>query len=209
MSKPPKDRAAVECVVPAAGAARRMGAVKQTLELDGTSLIVRAVENALAVCRRCIVVTGAAHTEVAALLCAIAEVTVVHNRDYERGMFSSIVVGVSEVTTPAFFVAPADMPFLAPDIYRALLAERDSLGGAYHGEGWSIFPEMDGRRGHPVLISSAVAPRLMSEGSRFTSMRQFLSSYPARTVPTTDDGIFFDIDTPEALNAARNRVRNG
>ena len=199
---------AVECVIPAAGAARRMGTAKQTLELAGKSLIVRAVENALSVCRRCIVVTGAAHTEVAAHVRAIAEVTVVHNRDHERGVLTSIVAGAREVTTSAFFVAPADMPFLVPDIYRALLVKARSLGGAPYDGGWALFPEMDGRTGHPVLISSAVIPRLVRDGARFSSMRHFLSSYPVGTVLAADDGIFVDVDTPDALAAARNRMRN-
>ncbi len=185
-----------------------MGTPKQTLELvAGTSLIVRAVENALSVCRRCIVVTGAAHDEVAAHVRALPEVTVVHNRDYERGMLSSIIVGAAEVATSTFFVAPADMPFLASDIYVTLVAARDSLGGAQYDDGWALFPEMGGRTGHPVLISSAVIPRLVRDGVRFSSMKHFLSRYPVRTVPVADDGIFVDIDTPEALAVARVRVR--
>lgn len=205
--------------------------LKSLLHLRGKPLLLHAVDNALAVCSRCIVVTGHRREEVEAFLQGNRpQVEVVFNRDYRQGMFSSIRAGARLVESDLFFVAPGDMPMLAPELYWTILSAARSIPAAgsiaaAYAEGadgftgpapesqpvaaW--FPEYRGRRGHPVLISRSLVPLmegLSPEGRPWRSMRAFLSSFPVCPVPVSSASIFLDIDTPKNLRKLRERYRN-
>jgi molybdenum cofactor cytidylyltransferase len=229
------ENGAPDCVIPAAGLSSRMttgeesdvpeaGYPKSLLELQGKPLLLHAVDNALAVCRRCIVVTGHGRKDVEALLRrARPGVEVVFNSDYRQGMFSSIRAGSRLVRSEWFFVAPGDMPMLAPELYRMVLSAARSVpvdsdhhdpDGAPATASQRVaawFPEYRGRRGHPVLINRTVVSAMNAgapDGRPWTSMRAFLSGFSVRDVPVSSDSIFLDIDTPKTLREARERYRN-
>ncbi|MFW5694525.1 MAG: nucleotidyltransferase family protein [Alkalispirochaeta sp.] len=190
----------MDCIVPAAGSSRRMGAPKQAMELDGRPLLAIAVEHALQVCSRCIVVTGANHAPVQEVIPQRAGVHEVYNPDYQQGMLSSIAMGARYVHTPWFFVAPADMPRLFPSLYRSLLEvarEYDQDSGPA-----SIFPVYQGMRGHPVLVSRRVVPDLLRLTSEYRTMRDFLGRYDSLDVAVSEVGITVDIDTPNDIASA-------
>lgn len=201
---------AIACVVPAAGLAMRMrrGAgnrsaadlvtPKPLLDLHGKPLVRHVVDSALEVCDRCIVVTGYRGEEVAAALHGALRVDIVACPDYERGMIFSIRTGARKVRTPWFFVAPADMPGLTPEIFRAVRDARASVPESCR----SIFPEARGRRGHPVLISREVVPE-MDRIETSQSMKSFLLAWPCGTAAVESTGILLDVDTPEMLEALR------
>lgn len=118
------DESRVAAVVLAAGASSRMGENKLLLELDGDTVLRRAVTSAVAAgFDPVLVVTGhraaQAGDEVEGLPC-----TVVHNPDHEQGIHTSVKTGVGHLpeSVRAAVVMLADMPFVTADMLRELLA---------------------------------------------------------------------------------------
>jgi molybdenum cofactor cytidylyltransferase len=118
-----------DCVIPAAGASRRMGSPKQLLPLGGGTLLTTVISRTVPHCARCIVVTGAQRERVRRVIPGdTAEIIEVHNPDHPRGMITSIMVGARHVRTAWFFVVPADMPRLPACAFELLAgaARRDA-----------------------------------------------------------------------------------
>lgn len=218
----------MDCVIPAGGLSQRMNPAhsrpvpKALFSLGGRTLLARVVEQAREVCSRCFVVTGWGADEVAREAASLAGVTVVHNPDFALGMVSSILAGARQVRSEWFFVAPADMPFLSPAVYRAVLSgalagsDEMSRGEISRGED-VFFPLNQGKRGHPVLIRRALLPELetaferareesRSRGSREEILlKMLLRDRSCRGVPVVTDDIRVDLDTPEELARAQER----
>jgi len=206
----------IDCIIPAAGLSSRMGSHKLLLEFGSRPLLHWAVHHAVLACERVIVVLGHDADTVRKVLPHVEALTVVMNPEYERGMLTSIARGAAEVRTERFFVAPADMPFLRPALFRAV-ANADSTNGQSRPSSpppaaW--FPDYRGRSGHPVLISSSVVPALVSlvaggntRGGPFGSMRRFLADYAKVTVPVDEDCAIIDIDTMDTLRQHAHRAR--
>ncbi|MBU8912974.1 MAG: nucleotidyltransferase family protein [Spirochaetales bacterium] len=206
----------IDCVIPAAGLSSRMGSHKLLKEFGTRPLVYWAVHHAVAACHRVIVVLGHDADAVRAVLPCRDELIVVTNTEYERGMLTSIARGAAEVQRDRFFVAPADMPFLRPELFRAIAGAAATVPPSTVGRAppaaW--FPDYHGRSGHPVLISSSVEPALAravtcarSRGVVTQPMRKFLAGYPTVTVPVDDDGSIVDIDTMDALQRYADRGR--
>ena len=106
----------VAAVVLAAGASKRMGRNKLLLELDGETVVRRAVRTAIAAgLSPVVVVTGHARGEVEGQLRGLGCSTV-HNRDYAAGTHTSVGAGIGAVGDEcgAAVVILADMPFVTP-----------------------------------------------------------------------------------------------
>lgn len=200
----------IDCVVPAAGEARRFGAAKAVAPFLERPLILHVIERALVVCDRCIVVTGAHREAVERAIAGIDRVTAVFNPHYSRGMISSIATGAAQVSTPWFFVAPADMPRLPVEAFRRLAAAAGlaasvsedtvaSIKGGEYSTPFSVSPRYRDRPGHPVLIPTIVRDTLLAGWKRYTSMRSFLDNYPRIEIAVDDEGVVFDIDTTDDL----------
>jgi molybdenum cofactor cytidylyltransferase len=178
----------IDCVVPAAGCSRRMGQWKPLLRFQDATIIETVVGNALAACGRVILVVGFRGQELARRFQRQAGVVIAENPDWERGMFSSIQRGAAEVASARFFITPGDMPWLRPEVYRALRA---------NAPGDAVFPVFDGRRGHPVLVSQRVRDAVLEADPDSPSMRHILSGFAVLQLAWRDDSIHRDIDTVE------------
>ncbi|MDA3949576.1 MAG: nucleotidyltransferase family protein [Spirochaeta sp.] len=201
-----------DCVIPAAGRSSRMGAFKPLATYGGTPLLTRAINNALVVCRRVIVVTGYRSEDVVRLVAGRDRVETVWNENYRNGMVSSIACGAAAVESELFFVAPGDMPKLDETVFHRV-ADAAGASGASGAAGASgapdppaaFFPVYAGRRGHPVLISRRVIPALQRAYATVSSMREFLLHYPLVDVPFPDaaqsQAIHFDVDTAADLSS--------
>jgi molybdenum cofactor cytidylyltransferase len=115
------------------------------------------------------------------------------NKQYERGMLSSVLTGVRSVESKldAFFLLPVDIPLVKPATIQALTA-------AYgKGHAWVIYPCFQGERGHPPLISTACLPKDLSYDYP-GGLRAFLLQYGhiARDFEVVDQAILMDCDTP-------------
>jgi len=178
----------IDCLVPAAGCARRMGRWKPVLPFRGSTIIETVVARALEACARVILVTGFRGEELALLFDGKPRVLVVENTDWELGMFSSIRRGAGFVATERLFVALGDMPFVDPGVYEAL-----RLAPAAD----AVFPVFGGRRGHPVLFRGTVREAVLREDPASGRMAEIASRFAVREVQWPDDTILRDIDTME------------
>lgn len=189
-------------LVLAAGRGTRMGGPnKLTAELDGAPLVRHAVETARAAgLAPVVVVTGHAPEAVTSAL-AGCDVTFVHNPDFAAGMSTSLRAGLAALPgeVDGAVVLLGDMPRVPPGLVRALMAAFDPAGGIH-----AAVPVRGGHRGNPVLFGRRLFGELMTV-SGDVGGRGVLGAHgeAVAEVPVSGDGAFLDVDTPEALAAAR------
>lgn len=194
-----KESLNIDCLIPCAGLSERMGSWKPMIDYRGRPLIVQVVEKALSPCQRVILVTGYRGEELEELFALESRVDCVRNREYGRGMFSSIQRGVSSVRTPAFFVSLGDMPEIPADIFQTLSKLLDE-----HPEADIARPLHHGRPGHPVLLRKTVVPTILdlpAESNMQEVFRRHQNSTGQRVIEiaVSSPGTIYDIDRREDL----------
>lgn len=195
-------------VVLAAGRGSRMkGEHKLLAELHEKPVVRHAVEAALAsTARPVIVVTGHESERVTEALKGL-NVEIVHNPRHADGLSSSVKLGISVVPLDcvAAAILLADMPGVSPRLIDSLLFALNPERGRL-----IAVPTRNGQRGNPVAWSRRLFGELLGlEGDR--GARHLIDTHREAVVevPADDDGIFLDIDTEEALAAARGVFQNG
>jgi molybdenum cofactor cytidylyltransferase len=178
----------VDCIVPAAGRSERMGRWKPLLPFGAGTIAGTVVAAALEACDRVILVAGYRGSELAAAFAAEPRVVVVENPEWQVGMFSLIRRGAAEVRRPRFFVSLADMPFVVPAVYRALL---EAPAADF------VFPVHAGMRGHPVLLNGRARAAVLAADPAAGNMKEIARQLSAAEVPWRDDSVLRDIDAPE------------
>jgi molybdenum cofactor cytidylyltransferase len=189
---------AVEGVILAAGRSSRAGVFKMETELSGKPLLLWSLETMATVCERVIVVAGFAPEKIRRLVQGRIGVEVMVNENYAAGMLTSIQAGIRLVRAPRFFLLPGDMPLVDARVYRQLLAVPAEI----------VVPLCRGRRGHPVLISGRLIPRLLDEAPD-SSLGRFIGRHGSATVEVDDPGIFTDLDAPEDIDRIDVLLRSG
>ena len=105
-------------IVLAAGASTRMGTAKQLLPAAGMTLVERVLSAALGSrLDRVVLVLGHQAREIETALGRMVrepKLTIVHNRQYKKGISSSLVAGVGEIahSHDHVMILLADMPFI-------------------------------------------------------------------------------------------------
>jgi len=176
----------IEGIVLAAGFSSRMKKFKMEMLLDGKTLIERSVESLDKVCSRIIVVAGYKIERIREILKDYENVEVVFNKEFEKGMFSSFKIGISQIKTEKFFLLPGDIPFVGQDVFKKLLSQKGDI----------IIPVLKGRKGHPVLINSSLIDEILEEPED-SNLKLFINKKGFTTVAVQDKAILFDIDTEE------------
>jgi molybdenum cofactor cytidylyltransferase len=196
----------VTAVILAAGRSTRMGGPNKLLaELGGKPLVRIVTEQALASkASDVIVVTGHQAAEVEKALAGL-KVKFVRNPDFVAGLASSVKTGIAAVPNNAdgAVVCLGDMPLIDARLIDRLIdtfaPDRGNL---------IAVPVSDNRRGNPVLWSRRFFDELMTLdgdiGARHLIAKH---SEAVAEVPVEGHGAFLDIDTPEALVAARQGKR--
>jgi CTP:molybdopterin cytidylyltransferase MocA len=186
----------VTAVVLAAGASTRMGRPKALLPLDGVTFAERiaaiAIEGGAA---EVLFVLGPPHGD--AIREALpAGVAWTWNPAPERGMLSSAQAGVAALhhATAAALIWPVDVPLVAPETVRNLLAAEQHR---------IAVPQHAGRGGHPLRIPASLFRELLAIPVE-RSLRDLLAD-PARVlrVDVADPAILRDVDTPADYEALR------
>lgn len=180
-----------QAVVLAAGMSSRAKTNKLALTLGKKSILAILVTTLQQHCSEIIVVTGHYKSEVEDLLGTFSNVKFVHNEAYERGMFSSVLKGVGEVTED-FLLIPGDCPLIDDTTVLALLL----------AEGSVRVPVSSGRRGHPLFIGKELIEALRQEPIT-SNLKLFRDRYPLTEVEVMDSGVLKDIDTIEAYNRVK------
>jgi len=111
------------------------------------------------------------------------------------GMGDSIATGVRVCAQAAgWLILPADLPLVQPATLRAVA---DALTSHT-----VVQPVYLGQRGHPVGFAAACGPALMALTGDLGA-RKVLQANAPYALPVDDAGCIHDVDTPEALEAAR------
>jgi molybdenum cofactor cytidylyltransferase len=146
-------------IVLAAGTSTRMGTNKLLLELDGTSVLRRAVTRTLdAGLDPVVVVLGHEADKVRELLKNLPARTIV-NPDYQEGMNASLAAGLRALppAVTAGVVVLADMPLVTRDMIAGVL-DRYRRSGAR-----LVVSEYGGRPAPPVLYDRSLFAELMAD----------------------------------------------
>ncbi len=188
----------VAAVVLAGGESKRMGDVNKLLtETRGTALVRRVVETAKAtMAAHVIVVTGHQADRVRQALSGL-DVHFVHNPHYPDGLSASLRAGIGAVREgcSGAVILLGDMPRVTAGIVNALIDR-------FHADGDRSIcrPVFHGRPGNPVLWPREFFTDILDIRGD-TGAKQLLARYADRVsaVEVGDDGIHFDIDTPQDL----------
>jgi molybdenum cofactor cytidylyltransferase len=192
----------VAAILLAAGRSTRMGGPNKLLaEIGGRRLVRIVAEQVLASkAHDVIVVTGHQADQIRAALQGL-KVTFVHNPDFAEGLASSVKAGIAAAPDHAdgAVICLGDMPLISSDLIDRLIEAFAPDRGQL-----IVVPVSNNRRGNPVLWSRRFFHELMTLdgdiGARHLIARH---SEAVAEVVVEGHGAFLDIDTPQALEAAR------
>lgn len=185
-------RASLAAIVLAAGRSSRMGRLKQLLPVGGLPAVLCCARTFSDIGVEPLVVLGFEAARVAEVLdgAGVAHVT---NHEHERGMYSSVRVGMDALGSAADWVAvlPADVPLVRAETVGQVA--RSAVSGAAH----VVYPAHRRERGHPPLLSPAVRGAVLA-AEPVGGLREVLADFggQALDVSVPDRGIFLDMDDP-------------
>ena len=172
-------------IVLAGGFSSRMNSNKMSLKINDKPLILYAIESMLPFVNKLIVVTGHYDQEIRSIIKEDEKIKIVYNKDYPKGMFSSVLCGVSYVDDD-FFIIPGDIPFLNARTYDALL----------RGSKPVRYPTYHGKEGHPLFIAKCLIKELLKEKPD-GNLKDFRDRQDKEAIEVDDKFILKDIDTIE------------
>jgi molybdenum cofactor cytidylyltransferase len=179
-------------IVLAAGKGSRFGGRKLTSRWEDGLLIDGAIRAALAApVEDVVVVTGADPKVIEAAQAHLdPRLRITYAEHHARGMSASLKAGL-EALHPGMdgvYIFLGDMPAIPQEVL-APLAEAVDNGAP------AAAPVFHGRRGHPVLIASALFDMLMDlQGDNGAGGLLNALGTQVVTIPTADEGVVFDVD---------------
>lgn len=176
-----------ECIILAGGKSTRMGSNKLLLDYKGRPLLWYTIHSVLPYVNKVIVVTGKYDQEIRESL-KDENVTFVYNKDYEKGMFSSVLTGVKE-TSDDFLVIPGDCPFIQGHTIKKVL----------EGSGDIRYPKCGEIEGHPLYISKKYKEELLAY-SLDLNLKLFRDSKKCEIINVEDKNIAMNLNTILDLN---------
>ena len=192
----------IAALILAAGQSRRMGVTNKLLaEIDGKAMLARVVEAAQASqIAQIVAVTGHEADKVTDAL-ASHEVATAHNPAYADGLSTSLQAGLNALDgdIDGVIILLGDMPRIGPGHINRLIAAFNPL------EGRAIcVPTYQGKRGNPVLFAASFFAEMAGVGGD-SGAKHLIGQHEDELVEVAmdDDGIFLDVDTPDALTAIR------
>lgn len=193
-------------IIPAAGLSSRMKRFKPLLPLGDGTVLSQCVDLFRANhIEQVIVVTGKRANDVAHAATR-AGATPVHNHDFEHGMYSSVLTGVSALPddVSAFFMLPADIPLVRRETVHRLIHEFQRTTPAI------LYPRFKAERGHPPLISREVLPAILAHDGT-GGLRAVLEQFETRShdMDVADFGTIHDLDHPTDYQLAQSLVKTG
>ena len=148
----------ISSILLAAGQSKRMnGENKLTKKIKGTPLIKYSVKNILnSSIDELIIVLGYQKEIVKKIIDKNKKTKFVFNKDFEKGVASSIKTGLSHLSekTEAFFICLGDMPMVNPDIYNQIIRSKKNNE--------IVVPTFKGKQGNPVLFSISMRNKIMN-----------------------------------------------
>jgi len=176
-------------IVLAAGAGTRFGRPKAEIVLGGERLVDRAVR----VLRDggCAAVVAVVRDGV-----EVPGVVVVVNPDPDRGMGSSLRLGLAAASGTRAVIALVDTPGIGADAVRRVLAAEAPV----------VVATYNGRRSHPVVIDRPLWTEVATLADGDHGARPFMRAHPDLVVEVACEGDPADVDTPADLAAWQERA---
>ena len=182
----------------AAGKASRMGAVKQLLKVNGTSLLENAISNSKKLKKSTVIcVLGAHATEIKKTI-DLKSIAFTINKDYTKGISSSIIAGIKyiqkqEIQFDGLFIQLADQPAIELAYYREMIAlfskEKTKIIAANYGKKYGV----------PAIFPKAFINDLLKiTGDK--GAKEFLQKNKKEIVSPEVTVNLLDIDTREEYN---------
>lgn len=194
MSEPGPRRPLVAVVLAAGGSNRFADGPKQFAEVDGRSLLGRAVDAAVgAGCFDAVLVVQGAVDCRAALVGTGPLVSVLDNPQWDAGMATSLQVGLAEAGrrgAAAAVVGLADQPGVGVDDWRTVATAATDRP--------IVVAEYAGRRGNPVRLDASVWHELPTEGDE--GARSVIARRSDLVAAVACPGDASDVDTVEDLH---------
>ncbi len=185
-------------VILAAGRSRRMGRCKATLAWQQQTLLTYQIEQFVQVQVQPIVVLGPHNNHLVDHRLAVSYVI---NPDPAQGKISSLRVGLAQVPEPCstIILSAVDQPRTA-NLYGQLLEKHT------HSEALITLPTHQGRKGHPVVVSSCLRPQLNTLSEATQGLRHFLQTFQSELhlIEWSAEALL-DLNTPQEYKAA-NRI---
>jgi molybdenum cofactor cytidylyltransferase len=186
----------IVAVVLSAGESSRMGRPKALLPIGDGSFLERIVKSLLATkIEKIVVVLGHNAAEIEKKIRHLP-ISILVNPDYAQGQLSSLIVALraleSEADVDGILLHLVDHPFLNSTLVNRMM-ER-----FYESKKLVVVPTYQGRRGHPVIFSRRLFAELL-KAPLDQGAKSVVRAHAADTleIETDDEGITFDIDTPE------------
>ncbi len=177
-------------IILAAGESKRLGQPKQNLVFKGQTLLHRTIETGQqAQCKPIIVVLGAN----ADLITPIAKTQTLYNKDWQKGMASSITLGVEEIkknpSVQQVIIMLCDQPFADAKLLNALVDKQAETGKPI------VACAYNGTIGVPALFERSLFGELLQlQGNE--GAKKILLAHPNDVAVIPFEKGSIDIDTP-------------
>ena len=190
----------------AAGQSRRMGGPNKLLaEVDGAPMVAYVARRLLA--SRARPITAVLGNQADAVEAALGKLPVerVRNPEFAGGLSTSLKHGIAALPSEleGALICLGDMPLISGRHIDRLIAAFNPLEGRA-----IVVPTRRGQRGNPVLWSKRFFPE-MAELAGDVGAKHLIGEHAelVAEVEMDDDAILVDIDTPEALEALRQKKK--
>jgi molybdenum cofactor cytidylyltransferase len=188
----------------AAGQSRRMGGSNKLLaEIDGVAMVARVARRLLASRARPIIAVLGNQADAVDEALGKLPVERVRNHEFAAGLSTSLRRGIAGLPADldGVVVCLGDMPLISGRHIDRLIAAFNPLEGRA-----IIVPTRRGKRGNPVLWSSRFLAE-MTELAGDVGAKHLIGEHAelVAEVEMEDDAVLVDIDTPEALDALREK----
>ena len=176
----------------AGGCSTRAKTNKLLLQVDEKPLILHTIDSMKPFVDHLIVVTGKYDQELRPYL---KDVEVIYNKDYELGMFSSVLAGIKNVDSDVI-ILPGDMMNISPNTFKSLLNNKGTI----------TIPTYKGQNGHPLFLNKKMCELLKKEDIN-SNVKLFVNknSESINYVEVDDPFIKFDVDTMKDYQTLLNR----
>ena len=168
-----------------------MGSFKPLLKVDGKSFIERTAGLFIDAGLSDIVIVTGNQSELLTDAVKNFPLKCVENKDFAKGMFTSVQTGVKSLEqNAAFFLLPVDIPLIRPQTIKHIIS-------SYSPKNNLIIPTFMDENGHPPLISFTLKDKILNYDGRGGLVGFFEKLSDTVRLPVGDECILMDCDTPE------------
>lgn len=185
-------------IILAAGLSSRMKDFKPLMKIDENNALEVLISNfQLAGVEDIYVVVGY-NADIIEKFFEGSGIIFINNKDYEKGMFSSIQKGVEAASKnghDCYLINPVDVPLIPPYIIEVALRRHEVKPDFF------VTPCFEGRHGHPILVPSCYTDEILASSSE-NNLKTVRDAHPGKIFyfDTHCSTILMDMDTPEAYN---------